>query len=161
MNETRAYAGDAIEELPLGAYATMMLAFVGGFGSLLVRASKRGRLPKQLATRDVLLLGIATHRLSRIVTRERVTAALRFPFTHYEGTAGAGELRERPRGHGLKRAIGNLLTCQFCAAPWMAAGLTAALLAKPRETRVVASVLAMVTVSDFLHQAYARARHAS
>lgn len=161
MNQVEAYAGEAAEEFPLGAYAVMMLVFVGGFGSMLVRASKAGRLPKQIGARDIALLGVATHRLTRLATRERVTAALRFPFTKLEGTAGAGELRERARGHGLRRAIGSLLTCQFCVGPWTAAALTAGLVAKPRETRVVASMLAMVALSDFMHQAYAKARSAS
>lgn len=161
MDQVEAYAGGAADELPLGAYAVMMLGFVGTFGSLLVRAGRRRKLPERIGASDIALLGVATHRLTRIVTRDRVTAAVRFPFTRYEGAAGAGEVREQPRGHGLQRAIGGLLTCQFCAAPWTAAALTAALLARPRETRVVASVLAVVTLSDFLHQGYARARRAS
>jgi hypothetical protein len=156
-----AYAGDARDELPLGAYAVMMLAFTGGFGALLVAASRRGKLPRSVSPQDIVLLGVATHRLTRIITRDRVTAALRFPFTKYEGSAGAGEVREKAQGRGLRRALGSLLTCQFCAGPWTAAALTAGLVARPRETRVIASMLAMVTVSDFLHQIYARARKAS
>lgn len=161
MSQVEAYAGEAAEEFPLGAYALLVLVFVGGFGSLLVRASRKRRLPRTIGTRDIALLGLATHRLSRLFTRERVTAALRFPFTELESTAGAGEVREHARGHGLRRAIGSLLTCQFCAAPWTAAALTTGLVAKPRETRTIASMLAIVTVSDFLHQAYAKARSAS
>jgi hypothetical protein len=161
MNQVEAYAGDKAEELPLGAYATMMLAFIGGFGSMLVRASRRGTLPNRISTRDLALLSVATHRLTRIVTRDRVTAALRFPFTKYEGSSGAGEVNERARGRGLQRALGSLLTCQFCAGPWTAAALTAGLVAKPRETRLIASVLTIVAASDFLHQTYARARRAS
>ncbi|HVJ88466.1 MAG TPA: DUF1360 domain-containing protein, partial [Labilithrix sp.] len=71
---------------------------------------------------------------------------------------GAGEVRERPRGEGLRRALGSLLTCQFCAAPWITLVLTTALVVRPRPTRVVASGLAVVTVSDFLQQLYALAR---
>lgn len=161
MSEAHAYAGDAIDELPLGAYAALMLAFAGGFGALLALGSRRRRLPSRISAGDVLLLGVATHQLTRIVTRDRITAALRFPFTRYEGNAGAGELHERPRGRGLKRAMGSLVSCQFCAGPWAAASLTSALVVRPRETRVVASMLSMVAVSDFLHQAYAYARRAS
>jgi hypothetical protein len=138
-----------------------MLTFLTGFGSMLIRAGRSGKLPKRIGARDIVLLGVATHRLTRILTRERVTAAIRFPFTKYEGTAGAGEVREHARGHGLQRAVGSLLTCQFCAGPWTAAALTTALVARPRETRAVASMLTIVTISDFLHQAYASARRAS
>lgn len=161
MNQVKAYAGEAADELPLASYAMMMLVFAGSFGSMLIRAGRRGKLPKRIGARDIALLGIATHRLTRILTRERVTVALRFPFTEYEGTAGAGEVREHARGRGLRRAVGSLLTCQFCAGLWTAAALTAALVARPRETRVIASVLTIVTISDFLHQGYAKARSAS
>jgi len=156
-----AYAGEQAEDFPLGAYAVMVLVFLGGFGTMLVRASRNGTLPRRIGARDIALLGVATHRLTRLFTRERVTAAFRFPFTELEAPAGAGEVHEHARGHGLRRAIGSLLTCQFCVGPWTAAGLTAGLVAKPRETRAVASMLAIVAVSDFLHQAYAKARKAS
>src|SRR5690606_6729386 len=135
--------------------------FLGVFGGALLRASKLRRLPKRVAARDIALLGIATHQLTRILTRDRVTSAVRFPFTKLEQSAGAGEVDERPRGRGLRKALGTLLTCQFCAVPWTAAAGTAALIARPRETRMAASVLTAVTVADFLHQAYARARRAS
>lgn len=161
MNPVAAYAGGKEEALPLGAYALILSVFIGGFGSLLVRAGRKHQLPERIGTRDILLLGVATHRLTRIITRERVTSTLRFPFTEYEGPGGAGEVKEHARGHGLQRALGTLLTCQFCAGPWVASTLTAGLIARPRETRAFASMLAMVTISDFLHQAYARARHAS
>ena len=59
------------------------------------------------------------------------------------------------------RALGTLLTCQFSAPPWTASTLTTALIPRPREARVVSSVFAVVTVSDFLHQLYAYARRAS
>jgi hypothetical protein len=36
-----------------------------------------------------------------------------------------------------------------------------ALVARPRETRLVASGLAVTTISDFLHQLYAFSRQAS
>ncbi len=165
MNEGKsvveAYAGSSEEEIPLGAYAGLMLAYCGVFGSALLFGSKDRSLRKGLSTRDIVLFGLATHRLSRIVTRDRVTAPLRMPFTRYEGKAGAGELDERPRGHGLRRALGNLLTCQFCAGPWIAAGLAIGVATRPRATRMVASVFSVVTVADFAHQLYAYARRLS
>lgn len=159
MTQTEAYAGKAADELPLGGYAMLLLTFSSGFGGLLYRASKQHRLPKRIGLRDIALLGVATHKLTRLVTRDRVTAAVRFPFTEFERTTGAGEVEERPRGRGLRQAVGTLLTCPFCAGPWIAAALTIALLERPRETRATSSVMAMVTVSDFMNQLYAYVRH--
>jgi hypothetical protein len=156
-----AYAGAAAEELPVAAYAGLIATYCGIFGSALWASSRRGRLRRSLRPRDIVLLGIATHRISRILTRDRIAAPLRMPFTRYEGKAGAGELIEHPRGGGLRKALGGLLTCQFCAAPWVAASLAFAHAARPRETKMVASVFSIVTVADFLHQLYAATRSLS
>jgi hypothetical protein len=155
------YAGESAAELPVFAYAGFLLSYLGLFGGALLAGSRRGLLPKTIRPADVILLGIATHRVSRILTRDRITTPLRIPFTRFEGTGGAGEVNERARGRGLQRALGSLLTCQFCMGPWVAACFTAALVARPRETRVAGGALAVMTVSDFLHQAYAWIRHAS
>jgi hypothetical protein len=152
------YAGESADELPVKAYFGLMLAFVSTFGSLLIAAGRRGALPRRMRAGDIALLGVATHRLTRVVTRDRVAAPLRMPFTRYEGTAGAGELKETPRGRGIRRALGSLLTCQYCAGPWIASVLAVCLVERPRETRMAAGVLAAVTVSDFLHQLYWRVR---
>jgi hypothetical protein len=153
-----AYAGDEAEELPIGGYATMMAVYMGAFVGLVAAARKADVLPRRVPFRDIALLGVATHKLARIVTRERVTIPLRVPFTHYEGRDGAGQVREQPRGRGLQRAIGSLLTCQYCAGPWIATGLAAGLVFAPRATRLACSVLSAVAISDFLHQAYAGSR---
>jgi len=156
-----AYAGGAAEELPIAGYAAMIAAFTASLVVVTGTARASGRLPKRLPLRDILLLGVATHELSRTLTRARVTIPLRVPFTRYEGSDGAGQVREEPRGHGLRRAVGSLLTCQFCTGPWVALGLGAALLYFPRGTRFASGVFAMAAVSDFLHQGYAAARQAS
>jgi hypothetical protein len=151
-----AYAGDAAGELPVGGYLALMGLFIGAFGTLALAARARPR--RSPSTRDVLCAGIAVHKLSRTITRERVTIPLRVPFTHRIGSDGAGQVNEEPRGRGLQRALGSLLTCQYCTGPWIALTVTAGLVFAPRVTRLANSMLAMATVSDFLHQAYAGAR---
>ncbi len=152
------YAGDEADELPIGGYAAMMSVFLGSFVGLVAVARATGTLPKRVPVSDIALLGVATHKLTRIVTRERVTIPLRVPFTRYEGGEGAGQVKEEPRGTGVQRAIGSLLTCQYCAGPWVATGLVAGLVFAPRATRVACGMLAIVAISDFLHQAYAGTR---
>jgi hypothetical protein len=154
----QAYAGDAVDELPVGGYAALMTVFLGAFASLAIIARSQHRLRKSPSTRDVVLAGIAVHKLSRTITRERVTVPLRVPFTHYAGTDGAGQVHEEPRGRGLQRALGTLLTCPYCTGPWMAMTVTAGLIFAPRVTRLANSMLAIATLSDFLHQAYAGSR---
>jgi len=74
------------------------------------------------------------------------------------GSAGGGEVTEKARGTGMQKAIGDLLTCQYCIGPRVAGALVYGLAAKPRQTRLFASVFALVAGSDFLHFAYQAAR---
>jgi hypothetical protein len=92
------------------------------------------------------------------VTRDRVTMPLRAPFAEYAGPAGAGEVTQRPRGHGLRRAIGTLMTCPFCASPWIATASLGALAVRPRAARFVQAILVSMTMADFVQQLYAASR---
>ena len=71
-------------------------------------------IPERVETRDVLLLGVATHKLSWAIAREAATSPLRAPFTELEEIESPTHVKEKPRGTGLQRSIGELLTCQFC-----------------------------------------------
>jgi hypothetical protein len=153
-----AYVGQTPDDLPIGGYAVLITAFVSSFSALVIAAKRANQLPARVEPVDIALLGIATHKLTRIVSRERIAIPLRAPFTRYEGRDGAGLVKEEPRGRALQRAIGSLLVCQFCVGPWVASALAAGLVFAPRPTRLVSSVFAMVAISDFLHQAYAGAR---
>jgi hypothetical protein len=156
-----AYTADAGDAMPLSGYAALMAAFGGMAAVTLAGLSRRGKLPKRYGVKDVVLFGIATHKLTRILTRDWVTSPLRAPFTKYVESDGAGEVKEASRGTGLRRAIGDLATCQFCAGPWVASGMLASSLVAPRPTRFVATMLAIVTTSDFLHHVYARTKKLS
>lgn len=139
---------------PLGGYAALAATWSGIFGGLLLARARADELPSRIPVEDMILLGVATHKLTRTLTKDWVTAPLRAPFVRYEGSAGGGEVKEKARGRGLRKAVGDLLTCPWCTGPWVAAALTSGLLRWPRPTRVVAGTFAMVTISDFLHHAY-------
>jgi hypothetical protein len=82
-------------------------------------------------TSDVVRCAAATHKLSRLLTKDPVTSPLRAPFASYEGTSGPAELREEARGEGGRKTVGELVTCPFCASVWVATGFTAGLLFFP------------------------------
>ena len=115
---------------------------------------QQDRLPRRFSLLDLALLGIATHKLSRIVAKDRITGILRAPFVSYVRSSGAGEVEEEPRGRGFQRGIGHLISCPYCMAPWCATALGFGLLFVPRVTRFFAGILASVATSDFLHRAY-------
>jgi hypothetical protein len=145
------YGGE--DEMPLGGYAVLLVAWAAGFGAAGVRLARRRAIP-HVRGADLALLGIATHKITRIVTKDWVTAPLRAPFTTYRESAGSGEVREKSRGTGLRRAVGDLLTCEYCTGPWVAGALVAAWGNAPRVARAFASLFAAVAISDFLHEGY-------
>ncbi|MCY1030418.1 DUF1360 domain-containing protein [Corallococcus sp. BB11-1] len=155
LQETGPFAGYDSEHHPLGSYA----ALIGTFGTSMLgflgwmSASGRG-LPERLGWRDLALFGVATHAVSRLVALDKVTAPLRAPFVRYESDSTAGEVVEKARGDGPRRALGELLDCPFCLSPWVATGFVAASTVRPRETRFVASIFALSAASFFLHRAY-------
>ena len=101
------------EERPLGAYAVLAVVYNALFGGFLLLARRRGMLDdlaRQATPGNILLLGVATHKLSRLIAKDWVTSPIRAPFTTYEDPASASEVNERPRGHGMRLALGELLT---------------------------------------------------
>lgn len=143
--------------MPLAGYATLLGAWVTLFGTLGYRMARRHELPR-LRGRDLALLGIATHKITRIATRDWVTAPLRASFTTYRGSLGSGEVSEKSRGSGLRRAIGDLVTCNYCTGPWVAGALLAGWAKAPAATRTVAALFTAVATSDFLHEIYENLR---
>ena len=146
------------EEQLLVEYATMLGFYMASVGVLTGLAKEQGRVPRRFGLLDLALLGIATHKLSRIIAKDRVTSILRAPFVSYIRSAGAGEVEEEPRGHGFQRGIGHLISCPYCTAPWSATALAFGFLFAPRVTRFFAGILASVAMSDFLHRAYLAAK---
>jgi Protein of unknown function (DUF1360) len=122
---------------------------------LLISLSRAGRYPT-VRFRDLVLLGIGTHKLSRIVAKDRVTAPLRVPFTRFEKSAGSGEVEEAARGSGLKGVIGELVSCPYCMSVWVASGLLLLFIINRRLARLVCKLLTMITASHFLHRFYMR-----
>lgn len=139
------------------------LAMLGTFTALIATAvvalkKEKGRLPERLSWPECVLLSLATHRLSRLVTLDQVTSPLRAPFTRFEEFASEGEVSEKARGTGIKQVIGDLVTCPYCAGVWVATGLRFSRALAPRLTTLAAEVLAVSAVSNFLNHAYAASK---
>ena len=147
----------ASDPRPLGEYAALMSVYGAGMLAFLWRrrGGRSGRsLPEQIGLGDLALLGVATHKLSRLIAKDKVTAPLRAPFAEYEGEAGPSEVSETVEADGIRGAVGELLTCPYCLDQWSASGLAIGLVEAPRTTRFVMSILAAVAASDFLQIAY-------
>src|SRR3954464_11069050 len=98
-------ADERPDRRPLANYALLAGVFNTAFASALVKADREGKVPERIPAQDILLVGIATHKLSRIITKESVRGFARKPFTRYKGHSGKGEVEEAPKGRGLRRAV--------------------------------------------------------
>lgn len=149
------------EDRPLGSYG-MTLAVYGltiGAGALAARLTGR-RLP-DIRLRDIALMAVTTHRVARTMAKDPVTSPLRAPFTRYAGVSGPAELSEEVRGSGVRHAVGELVTCPFCLAQWVATAYAAGMVFAPRTTRFAGGTITAVAVADWLQLGYARLQKAA
>ena len=146
------YAPD--EQRPLGSYAVL----TGGFAALLAGslgcAKASGRELDRPSLADVVLAGLATQKVSRLLAKDKVTSFIRAPFTRFEEPSGHGELSEEPRGTGMRYAIGELLVCPYCLAQWVAAAFGVGWVYAPRTTRLLAAIWSAQSVADAAQLAY-------
>jgi len=140
-------------------YLGALTAFGASVAAVALAGRRQGaRLPERFDVADLLLGAVATHKFTRIVAKDVVTTPLRAPFTEFEKPLGSGEVADRPKEGHVAHAVGELLTCPFCLAPWTATAYVAALALAPRAARAWAATFAIVGASDALQHAYARVR---
>ena len=149
------------EHRPIGGYSALTAIFGTAFtGGLLAAYRKRGELPEQPGVWDVVTAGAATHKLTRLIAKDKVTAFIRAPFVRFQDEAGRGEVDETPRGTGLRRAMGELLICPYCLAQWVAGAIAVGYVGAPRLTRLLTFLYTVEAVSDFAQIAYKAAENA-
>ena len=122
------------------AYGTLLGAIV-----LTTRDRTRG---DPITTRELLPIGAATFALAKVVAREKIGTWVRDPFVEVE----QGE--PRPRGRGLRRAVGELVTCTRCVGAWSALTVVGLRMADPPTGRTVTNVLAASAANDWLQSGF-------
>lgn len=140
------------DEIPLGSYAAILGVYSMLLGTFIFDSAKNDS--KKLRSRDLILLAVATHKISRAITKGAVTAPLRAPFSTYKEDLGYGEINDNPRGTGFRQVVGELLTCNYCMNMWVGLGALAALQKFPKHSRILLNLFAAVAGADFLHVLY-------
>jgi hypothetical protein len=138
--ESRIHAVDDPPARPVD-YATLSAGWGAALGTLLIAARDKGEEPVRPA--EIVPIGVATFALSKLVSKEKVDRWVREPFVEERAD---GE--RRPKGRGMRYAVGELLTCTRCVGTWSALGLVALRVTHPREARVVTAVLGASAVND-------------
>jgi hypothetical protein len=155
LRESEPLAGYSDDEQPLESYAVLTGLFGTALAVTLYTAHRRERIPERFGVGDVAAMGLATHKIARLLTKDAVTSFVRAPFVHLEEKSGTNSLKERPRGSGLQRSVGELLSCPECTGQWVAGGLLGGMLHAPRPTRAITALYSALTVADLLQYVYA------
>lgn len=146
---------------PLGPYLALLSGYALVTAAGVTTGVRRRRGVPRIRATDAALLAVGTFKLSRLITKGKVTSFVRAPFTEYVEPGDAGEVNEKARGHGLQHAVGELLTCPFCFSQWTATGLFISWLHAPRATRAFGTMLAVSAAVDVLHVAWTRLEDAA
>ena len=125
-------------------YAALNLAWAAAVAGLLNTNDGEAPEPGELP-----VLGLAAFAAAKALSKERIGTWIREPLV--EPAPGGGR---RPKGRGLRHALGELVTCTRCVGTWSSLGLVGLRVVRPREGRVVASILAASALNDFLQAGF-------
>jgi hypothetical protein len=126
-------------------YAALSAGYGALLGALVLGARDRA---DPMARGEIPALGLATFALAKLISKEKVESWVREPFVE-ETPHG-----RRPKGTGMRYAIGELLTCTRCVGAWSSLALVGLRVTHPREARVVTAVLASSALNDFLQTGF-------
>jgi uncharacterized protein DUF1360 len=100
--------------------------------------------PNPVSALDFLLLCLATFRLTALITEDRIFRFLRAPFVTentVQAEDGTKTVKEKPAGRGVRRVIGELILCPWCAGIWIATVLVFARILFPDAASALLLVL--------------------
>jgi len=140
---------DPLKETPTKPvdYAALSTGYAALAGIVVLAARDHGEDP--IPPAEILPLGLATFTLAKLIAKEKVESWVREPFVE---ELPDGE--RRPKGRGLRYAVGELLTCTRCVGAWTSLGLVGLRLKRPREARVVMVMLGTSAVNDWLQTGF-------
>jgi hypothetical protein len=140
------------ERPPYRSYATILGAFAAGLAGAGALSRGLDRDPQCQSGLDLAVLGLATFKTARTLSRDAVTSFMREPFVR--GDALGGD-EEPVRTGGMDQAIGELVTCTRCVGTWAAAALASTQIIAPRFGRLLTWSLAAAALNDFLQAGFA------
>lgn len=126
-------------------YAVINVSYVGALAGIAAVLHRRGE-EVDLTPREAILLALAAFSLADVFAHERIATWIRRPFDVETADHRPG----RPRGRGLRYAIGELMACSRCVGSWSALGLIGLRVGSPSAAGAVTTVLAAGGANDFL-----------
>ena len=149
--EMRARRGQRKAITNSGDYLVLEAVFSSALAGVFALTARRGRTGAAGISRAELpVLALATFALADVLAKERISTWLREPFV----VESADHRPLEPAGRGMRRAVGELLTCTRCAGTWSALGLVGLRTAFPLTGQVTINVLALTGANDILQAGF-------
>jgi hypothetical protein len=98
---------------------------------------------------ELPVLGLATFAAAKALSKEKIGSWVREPLVEPAPDGG-----RRPKGRGFRYTLGELVTCTRCVGTWSSLGLVGLRVVRPREGRIVASILAAAALNDYLQTGF-------
>lgn len=131
-------------------YVTLSGIFLIIFAIFNLHKNRKGK-EFNLRPFDLLLLGLSSYRMGRLIAYDKVMETYRSPFSQtVPDPTGAGDSVE-PKGPGWRRAIGELICCPICSGTWVAAALVYGLSLAPRLTRTFMAIMSSIGLGELLN----------
>lgn len=146
--------GGQDDERPLAGYSLLMSGYTAVTAIAVAVLARRRRGVEVPSAWELVLMAVAVHQLTRTVAKDAVLSPVRAGFTVFAGPAGPGEVMESPRPGPVRHAVGELITCPFCLAQWVATAVMVSWAASPSATRWGTRTMAVISASNVLQHAY-------
>lgn len=104
-----------------------------------------------LPAKDMIMLGLATYRLARLASFDKVLEPLRMQVAQVEPDHFGADMTVVPKGEGVQRALGELICCPICTGTWIAAALTYGLHFLPGPTRLLITMMSAIGMGELFH----------
>ncbi|MBD3110161.1 DUF1360 domain-containing protein [Bacillus sp. AGMB 02131] len=105
-------------------------------------------------TLDFIILSLACFRLTRLIVYDKITAFLRKPFfdevEEKDKKTGTYDIYYVPKPSGIRKWIGELLSCYWCTGIWSATALVIFAFFYPVWYGYVAIVLAVAGLASLI-----------
>lgn len=102
---------------------------------------------------NLLLLSLASFRLTRLLIFDKITEFIRAPFfdeIQEENVNGEIEIYYLPKKTGIKKFLGELLSCYWCTGIWASAGIVSLFLLSPYFSTTMILILAVAGLASIV-----------
>jgi len=102
---------------------------------------------------NIALLALASFRLTRLLVFDKITEFIREPFFdefEEENEEGVLEVYYLPKKSGVKKFMGDLLSCYWCTGIWVSTFIVVAYYISPEYSTPIILILAVAGIASIL-----------